>query len=402
MKTDKKNLIYIFPYSVSAWDAERYGFDLLITKGINVIVLDVSALVLTRVNNQKNALSAPYIKKISSYQALAVEIEQNVKHAVFVDCINGINGFQWRGRKIFKILKQYNASYILIEIGSLPLLVNAGGRKIFDKIKKSVNLSKLIKFLQWKIGRWIVNLQSKYLNCYQLPSKIFVGQTELVDLYLNKYSLSKNHIAHIHSFDYDRYLNYKNNCKTQQSEIKTCVFLDQALTHHSDFGGQVTFKPVTEKNYIQNMNQFFDTVEKLTKLTIIIAASPRANIEILSKIFGNRRVILGKTLELVANCELVLMHNTTAVSFAILFDKPIVILKTREMLKSFGFNNVIDNMANALNIKPICIDKEGDIESLNLPNYKKWERNYDDYKYKYVQTKGLIDKTTWDIVTEYL
>lgn len=401
-KQKRATLIFVFPYSVTSWDALRYGFEMLLAKDINVKVFDLSTLFSSRLNTNQKILNEKYIKKICSYQEFDEEVNRTVDHSIFIDCVNGINGFQWKGRQIFRIFKKYDATYFLIEIGSLPLLPNKENFKLINKIKKAFNIQKLIKFLKWKLGKWVVNFQYNYFSLYQLPKKIFVGNTEMVGYYLNKYRLSPSQIVSIHSFDYDRYLYYLRSGQAKLSDSKICVFLDQALTHHRDFDGPAGFRPITEQNYLKSMNQLFDKIESTTKLKIVIAASPRANPDELSRIFGNRTVIRDKTLELVAQSSLVLMHNSTAVSFAVLFDKPILILKTSEMLNSYGFNNFIDNMANALGLKPICIDHKNEMETLSLTNYGNWKRNYTEYKHKYVKTKGLADKTTWEIVVENL
>lgn len=399
-KKQKKTLIFVFPYSVTSWDAERYGFAALLAKNIDVKIFDLSLLLST--TSHENCLTENYIKKIHSYHEFDRAVKETAPHAIFVDCINGINGLQWKGRQVFRIFKKHKVTYFLIEIGSLPLVTTNQKTNVLVKIKKALDLRKLMKFVSWKLGNWLVNFQYNHFARYQLPAKIFVGNTELVGNYLKRYGLHPNQIVPIHSFDYDRYLYYQRSGQQNLSASPTCVFLDQALTHHRDFNGKGKVRPVTEQHYIKSMNQFFDKIEKDTQLKIVIAASPRANPEELTRLFGNRTVITGKTLELVAQSSLVLMHYSTAVSFPILFDKPILMLKTAEMLNSFGINAIIDNMANSLGLKPICIDHQKEIDRLSLTDYSDWKGNYTAYKNKYVKTKGLADLTTWEIVVDNL
>jgi len=394
------DIIFLFPYSLTAWDAERYGFNVLIAKGLEIHVFDISALISTRLNNHSTYLEENYIKKIKSYLILEQQIKQHSKHSIYIDCINGLNGFQWNGRKIFNLFKKYNVTYYIIEIGSLPLALPQHRIQIISKIKKALNIPKLVTFIKWKLGKWAVHFQCIYFNWYQFPTKIFVGNTEMLTTYLSKYHLNPCIVIPIHSFDYDKYLHYLRDHVSITSEEKICVFLDQALAYHSDFGNAVSFRPVTSKKYIASMNQFFDKIERETGLHVVIAASPRAQSEMISAMFGNRTVIKNKTVELVAKSSLVLMHSSTAVSFAVLFNKPILLIKTVEMLNAHGFSIFLDNMAIALNLKPICIDYVDEVQKLILTNYSDWQKNYDDYKYKYVMTKGLKDKTIWDIVAD--
>lgn len=397
----KTRLIYLFPYTLTPWDAERYGFKSLLAKGIDLTVFDVSALISTRSGVTVDPMHESYITKITSYAMLEQEIKKTTHQAAYIDCINGLNGLQWKGRKIFKLFKTYDVDYYLVEIGSLPLLPQGQRRHFKSKLKKALNLRKLFTYLCWKGGRWLAHQQHTYLNCYQLPKKIFVGHTEMVEQYLQKYRLERNRVFPIHSFDYDRYLNYKRQPSPAViTDNKLCVFLDQALAHHSDFGKSVSFSPVTAEKYLPSLNQFFDKLEQETGLTVVIAASPRSRQQDMAGAFGNRAVIRDDTLSLVAQSELVLMHSSTAVSFAVLFDKPILLLKTTEMLNAHGFGHFLDNMALSLGVPTLCIDHKEAVDKVALQDYARWERNYDNYKYKYIKTKGLADKTTWDVVAE--
>lgn len=396
------NLIFILPYSPTAWDAERFGFNFFIEKGINLIVFDMSKLICTRSGNTSKFLQQSYIKKIFTYTQLEQEVQTTAQTAIYIDKINGLNGFKWESRKIFKIFKKYAVKYYLVEIGTLPLLPSYNTKNILNKFKKALNLKKLYAYCKWKLGKSIVNFQAKYFNSYQLPQKIFVGNTDLLSYYLQQYRLERSNVVPIHSFDYDRYIQYLRSNKSSDKTEKICVFLDQALAYHSDFGTSVSYSPVTAEIYISSMNRFFAKIERETQLEVVIAASPRANSDEMKKMFANRKIIKGKTLELVAQCSLVLMHSSTAVSFAILFNKPILLLKTNEMCFAHGYSNFIDNMATSLCLKPIYIDQQDKMNKLDLSQYHQIEKNYMHYKYKYIMTEGLADKTTSEILVEHL
>lgn len=403
----KKQVVFIFPYSLTAWDATRYGFDFLLDQDIDLKVFDLSMLVSSRSDKGHEFLQTAYIKKISSYLELETEIRQRASTAIFIDCINGLAGFRWQSRHIFKLFKKYNIQYFIVEIGSLPLQVKVNSKQIINKLKKVLQIKKLFIFLKWKLGKMLVDWQVKYFHQFQLPAKIFVGHTELLQSYLKRYNLGQDCIVPIHSFDYDRYLHYQNNQTSQEQVMPnpnkdkgTCVFLDQALIQHSDFGKSISFCPVSAQKYFPSINKFFDKLEQLTGLNVVIAVNPRAQYDKTPNIFGDRLLIKDKTLELVAQSSLVLVHNSTAVNFAVLFNKPILLLKTTEMLNAYGFSTLIDNMASALGVKTICIDHDDDINNAGLHHFANWERNFSNYKYKYVMTKDLAHKTTWEFVLD--
>jgi hypothetical protein len=399
MKSSKANtLVFLFPYSLTAFDADKFGLNFLRDKGIDVRVLDMTPLISTRSSHNNVLLTDDYIKKIHSYRELEHELRATANNAIYIDNINGINGFQWQGRKIFQLLKKHSVKYFVVEVGSLPVL-NTGKLNIFNKLKKIFDLKKLTVFIKWKAGKLFAYYQWKYFNSFQLPQKIFIGSSDVLEQYLTKYSYPRKNVIPIHSYDYDRYLNYlrQNPVATPDN---TCVFLDQMLATHSDFGKNVSFSPVTAKKYLESLNRFFAYVEQQTGLKIIIAASPRANYELTPEIFGHRTIIKGKTLELVANSSLVLLHTTTAVSFPILFNKPMLILKTDEMINAHGYANFIENMARALQLTPVNIDHQNELDALDLKNHPQWPRHYDDYQYKYVKSRNVEDRIIWEIVID--
>jgi hypothetical protein len=396
----KTELIFIFPYALTAWDAIKFGLPALQKGALTLRVLDLSALICTRASHGVPLLQESYITKIHSYAQLATVLAATARTAIYIDNINGINGFQWQGRRIFELFKQYNVDYCIVEVGSLPIL-NSGKTNLFSKLKKMVHVKKVFAYAKWKLGKHLAHYQWQQQR-YQLPKKIFIGNSDMLNNYLERYQLDATLVVPIHSFDYDRYLTYlrENPPQLKQATERTCVFLDQMLATHSDFGKNVSFSPVTAAKYIPSLNRFFDMIEAKLGLKIIIAASPRSNYEATPAIFGNRTIIKDKTLELVANSSLVLMHTTTAVSFPVLFDKPIMLLKTAEMVNAHGFANLLDNMARALNLTPINIDDEAALAQVDFENYASRERHYDNYKYKYVMSQQAKANTIAELLLE--
>lgn len=392
-------IIMMFPYSPTSWDAKKFGFDHFIKKGINLEILDMSALVSTRSDNQADFIKEKYIKKIKSYAEFEDFVSKVTKKAIFFDGINAIGGLKWPSRHIFKILKKYHVDYFIIELGALPIFGKTTSQTIYQKIKKAFSFNKAFAYSKWKIETLLIHLQWKFFKSYHLPEKIFSGNSASLSRYLKKYNILHSKVSYIHSYDYDRYLSYlRDQPKPLYPDQKIIVFLDQMLAYHPDFGKNVSFAPVTAQKYYSSLHTFFDRIENQFGMKVIIASSPRATHEKNRSLFQNREVVIGKTIELVAECELVLMHSSTAVSFAVLFNKPIMMLKTNEMLHAHGFSNFMDRMANLLNIKPICIDEL----NVTLSTINDFSIDYDSYKYQYIMTKHLQDKLSWEIIIDDL
>ena len=59
-------------------------------------------------------------------------------------------------------------------------------------------------------------------------------------------------------------------------------------------------------------------------MKIIVASHPKLDFK--NKEYGNFEHVKGKTMELVKDCSLCLTFNSTAISYAVLFKKPIIFL----------------------------------------------------------------------------
>ncbi|MDA2929389.1 hypothetical protein MYX84_05480 [Acidobacteria bacterium AH-259-O06] len=157
-----------------------------------------------------------------------------------------------------------------------------------------------------------------------------------------------------------------------------------------------------EKKYLDEMSNLFDLIEIKTGLKVVIAAHPYSNYEKCSFAFGGREIIKGKTVELVAASSMVIMHTTTAVSYAVLFEKPIMVVKTAEMMKK-GFSHYsdyVDTMAAALGLKAINISDPRWPERLSFC-YDTWPRShYKDYQFKYVKSPHVDEKGVWEIFAD--
>lgn len=137
-----------------------------------------------------------------------------------------------------------------------------------------------------------------------------------------------------HAFDYDTYLATP---PSPSSTVSYAVFLDQNLAHHTDVLVTGRRHSVSSSSYFPALNRFFDHFERETGMPVIIAAQPRAHYDTPEQLFQYRHVVSGKTAELVQGASLVFAHYSTAISFPVLWRKPLVFLTTRELTRSWLF-----------------------------------------------------------------
>jgi len=201
-----------------------------------------------------------------------------------------------------------------------------------------------------------------------------------------------------HSFDYDKFLTLRNGFSGKTGYV---VFLDQNLVYHPDLVITGSIRCTTAQEYFPALNLFFDNFESITGLRVIIAAQPKSDYSPYPNLFGGREVVHGKTAELVRDSELVFAHYSTAISFAVLWAKPVVILTSNSILLSWampyirGFRDALG--ANLINVN-ICNINDNLIE-----DWKKVSLTaYNEYKLKYIKTPNSLDKPIWNQFMDYI
>jgi hypothetical protein len=146
------------------------------------------------------------------------------------------------------------------------------------------------------------------------------------------------------------------------------------------------------------MNLGLDLIAKSLKLNIKIAAHPRSNYEV-KKIKYKFPTIKNKTFELIKDAEVVVVHYSTSLQWAVIMKKPIILITTDEIYND-PYQKLIDSLAKILGKKVLNINK---LSRVNYKNYlnvnnKKYEKYIEDY----VKNKDSPEKLNWNIVIDYI
>ena len=202
-----------------------------------------------------------------------------------------------------------------------------------------------------------------------------------------------------HSFDYDTYLQQKN---VNIDVVRPyAVFLDQNLAFHTDTLVTGRKAQVTESAYFSSLKCYFDAFEKQTGLEVVVAAQPRTQYVDPEPYFGQRRVINGKSSELVRDASLVLAHYSAAVSFPVLWRKPILFLTTQELHATWiqPYINAFSRLLCALQIN---IDTPPFPVVPSLSSLVVSEDAYAAYQEMHIKMPGTPESPVWEVVADYL
>lgn len=252
-------------------------------------------------------ISAPYIKKIKDVQSFYKEISQtNLNNTIFsVELRQDKTNLE-----LFKILSNFNCYMIrfkLFENAVLPITLK--------EILRSIQSGKIIKDA---INRFRCNYEKKrIINLYR-KNKI-----KDYDIQFSPSNNSGNVL--INHPDYDEYLKHKNPTIGK----KHIVYIDNYFPFHPDIK---TFnKNINQVNITQHykeMNAIFNKLEEKYNVEVIIAAHPKSNYQ--NNEFQGRKIIKYKTQELISNANLVILHSSNAISFAVAYNIPFMFISTSQ------------------------------------------------------------------------
>lgn len=395
--------VFLTPRAINSYEENKWSFEYLRNQGFSVKVININRIIdksykasLSVVNRSQG----DYIYDVEGYNQLEFLIKKHSVNAIFIDYLACHNDVTLQFEGVFRLLKKYKAKYIVVSSGVLPLLrpISKDDGRTFIQAFKKVHAAlgqprKIINYLSKKI---ILALTKRGV-IYPLPFLIFGGHSEVMRRFVLNRNLDMSCVIGIHSHDYDESIRRKRNNLNIVAQRDICVFLDEAATHHTDFllGGD---QPPDGDMYFEAMNNLFDAVEKNTGLKVVISAHPRSNYASLGDVFKGREVVKGSTIELVASSQLVVMHASTSVSYAVLNSKPVLLAKVPGLPKNHSINIMVDVFSRELDLRVINILDDDLLPSLFKVNVN--IQKYNHYKNRYVRTDGAPELSEWEIVVD--
>jgi hypothetical protein len=383
-KENITRIIYFISSPFNDRDYERFGIELVQKNGYEVEVWDFSPFLNPDRFKNSSDSSRNIFKKYRVFLNVKGAVYQirNLRNDCF--CILLVD-FSYKSYRIFHALTKNTIPYSIQRYNFLTYDLDTSNsylRKIQTFSFKAILNSIFIKYIPYSfIGVG--------------PAKILLflgGKTDLSKLKIPINEETK--IVYSHYYDYDLYL--KEIQKPLFLDKKKCVYLDSFLPFHPDFGTKQIIKP---EKYYQSLCVFFNFLEQKYRVEIIIAAHPRSDYETRPEYFGGRKIIKGKTAELVRNSGLVICHESASVSFAVLFEKPTIFV-TFEGLNGTVTGMMINCIAGLLDKKPINLD-----DNLKIDWDKEMIVNkeaYRSYRNKYIKEEGTEELPIWQTFVNHL
>lgn len=388
MKASVDHILILTASPFSKRDYDRFGVELL-SQIFRVSILDCTAWLKPDFWGKHSAIvhSCPGYVSVADWAAM-VRCLDGQEGATVIDYLGSCR----RSQRVRAELRRRNIVRAVVRLGVLPV----PPIRWLDRVRQELSRYKpfsLVKKLYGRIGEMLSSRDPA-------PEIVVLSGTAcLRDRGLH----SVAHKIWAHSFDFDFYLGCRE--AVSASAAPYAVFLDEDMIYHSDYDYLGMKPPTTERAYYASMNDFFKTLENDIGLPVVVAAHPRSRYDLHPHLWNGRTVICAKTAQLVRDAAVVLCHQSTAISFAIMWRKPIIFLTTNELLSSYVGPRIA--FGSTLLGAPLLNVDGGGKQLLNImPDAKSLpsvdEVAYAKYTDEYIKRAGTPNLPVWQIVSEYL
>jgi hypothetical protein len=376
-----KNIIIFVETPFTERDFDRYGIEIIKSNNFNIFVLNFFPILYPNAYN-KIKIDHKFdnlVFDIFTKDEFCTFLEKHKENTLIYNTLNLEIETLFIYRKITKLQLPYFITGLaslpipskLIEVGFITRLLNLNFKKVKSRIIKTLPMS----YMNLKTSTYL-DLVSEKTN-------------------YNRPEVTNNTIViKGHTYDYDIFLNEKN-IDSKIVDNKYIVFLDNYLPYHPDNIISNIKSPVTSDIYHNEINSFFNELEKKSGLEVIIAAHPKSQYSDDFNPFNGRKFYKNLTARLVKNSEAVVTTWSTSTNYAILWNKPLIFIITNELKNNNFYNKIIESFANYFNKNPLNVS-EIFLLSLNELMHVDLQL-YEKYLHDYIKTEKSPDINSWQI-----
>jgi len=375
-------IIILVEYPFGRRDFDRFGVELL-SKTFQVSILDCTAWLKPEfaANYRDIVLRCPGYSAIPDMDTLTRRLDEPGE-AIAIDYL----GDGARCARIRRELRTRGIRRAVVHNGLLPEPVVAPSAKMLAILRSSAPLSFVGKL--WR-------RTMRVLRPEPVPDIALMSGTA---------GLSRNRMQRIdhkvwaHSFDFDTYL--ATVAEAVPAPPPYAVFLDEDMIYHPEYEHAGIKSAATEEAYYASMHGAFEEIERAYGVSIVVAAHPRSRYDLRPTLWRGRTTVQGRTAELVRGARLVLCHQSTAVSFAVLWRKPIWFLTTDELMSSYLQARIFLG-STLLRAPLINVDQtRGMVAHASLLDVD--DAAYAKYADDYIKRRGTPDRPAWQIFSDYI
>ena len=370
VNTERETLILLYPYKFTDFLWVLFELDYY-QKYVNVEVWDLSRL-----------LNRSYAKKIAGDHSQKPEVLQLTSVFQFISELSRLKKCQ-TSRIIFlnkigvesplnliirKLLQSYfgesTASFVEFFNSGVPINTRRGESIDFQRKLQNSSWKKVVFLLNSSLSLQEIQKRAITYACSQISRRLSFPLTHVLVAGNDYYNFIKPSLGSEvtilfgHSNDYSAYRIHETKAKnTVVTRSESAVLLDSASPYFkSDEILTKRGSMATVEKWYPSLNRFFKLVEERFDISVEIAGHYKSKFASPSTIFGNRIVRYGETISMVHSADFVLTKNSTAISFAVIYRKPILFIYSDELKDDPITMPSIKMMADYVGSTPINID----------------------------------------------
>jgi hypothetical protein len=329
-------------------------------------------------HSEQGARNPNYLRVLRSYDELETRLrEAENRDVLYVMLISYIGQFT----RIFRVFSKYDCRMLFIAWGALPTAPTLAWRRIVSVLANPWWYAREIFY----IGKAGLLRKLKLVKPYEI---VFAAGEALTarDHYAAK-------VVPINLCDYDNYIKVRGK-RSRLVEGRYAVFLDINLPYHSDLVlcGQPLIDPVA---YYRSLNRFFSLLEQEHRVTVVIAAHPKADYD--PATFDGRQIHRLVTAELVKDADLVVCHTSTALSYAVLNAKPVIFVYTDAMADAYRHGLLRHMRCHADYLGCPIVNSDQITRGARIAPANVDLQRYERYKYSFLTTPESEQTSTQDV-----
>lgn len=390
-------LVFLQVHPISERDCARFDFAYLQKHGFAIRVFQIAALLDLAVGRHAALRNENVdVVNIDSYQQFEAAVAEAAPDSLFLTLTQTDDKMS----RVLATLVDAGAHYAQLILGLLPPFVFTGNNGVESSEKPG--RSGLLSPHGW--ARKLSTAKQQLANSVRLrrcvPDMVVVTGERGLELAEARWDAAtlRERMVFSNCLDYDLFLEHR--ARPPQACQPYCVFIDDGFLNHAELDMFSDLAPSPQR-YQREITSFFDLVEKQTKMPVKIALSPRSSLDLGQLPFGEREVFRGHTPDLIAQCHLVLAHCSTAIGLAVLFEKPVMLLETDELINTRW--GPIRGFAAALDCEVTNISRVSDIAGIDWSACDRFSAShYDSYRRNYLSAPTAPPRRFWEIFADAL
>lgn len=376
MDQNNRKVLFLHEGAITLTVKRLYLIDDIISYGYDVELWSLRFL-RTLWNNLPDEIDDDRYRRVESLAGLKKMLaEMDVNKTIVL--ISAANNFL--SRHVYSYLNKNHFLYMFL---------NPYGNKMG---KDSLSIKEKFKliFSSNVIKKIIPELKKDYNN------KVF-NPLHHIDIDKHVLSSMKPRGVAINSNDYEEYLKLEQNSNKLISS-PYILFIDTYFPLHPDLPYFYYFKNVDSEKYLASMNHFFDMVENIFKMPVVIGLHPKSKYT--GSDFGGRDTYKYKTHTLIKYSDLVLTHGSASTSLAVVYNKPTLFIFPQYMLElTPKYVRKLKWFAESLGKSAINID-DFDEAAIEVSGFGQEFR--DKYIYTFMTTKENEHRSNKEIICSLL